>query len=73
MLNTQNSPQRGGSHRGLICDILSVSNSFIKFPFSEAALKRNVMRVDCETEMKKYLSYLADRLTRKRQREQAGE
>ncbi|XP_051728065.1 uncharacterized protein LOC127500711 isoform X3 [Ctenopharyngodon idella] len=38
----------------------------------EAALKRNVMRVDCETEIKKYLSYLADRLARKRLREQAG-
>ncbi|XP_067267723.1 uncharacterized protein [Chanodichthys erythropterus] len=38
----------------------------------EAALKRNVIGGDCETEIKKYLSYLADRLTRKRQREQAG-
>uniref|UniRef100_A0A9J7XAR2 Si:dkey-266f7.4 n=1 Tax=Cyprinus carpio carpio TaxID=630221 RepID=A0A9J7XAR2_CYPCA len=38
----------------------------------EAASKRNVPRVDCETEIKKYLSYTADRLSRKRAREQAG-
>ncbi|XP_048058921.1 uncharacterized protein LOC125275737 [Megalobrama amblycephala] len=53
-----------------------------KRPFSQLTLtdvireaaekKPGVTRVDCETEIKKYLSYLADRLARKRQREQAG-
>ncbi|XP_016348151.1 uncharacterized protein LOC107693328 [Sinocyclocheilus anshuiensis] len=38
----------------------------------EAAFKRNVIRVDCETEIKKYLSYTGDRLSRMRPREQAG-
>ncbi|XP_058610232.1 uncharacterized protein LOC131526127 [Onychostoma macrolepis] len=38
----------------------------------EAAFKRNVIRLDCETEIKKYLSYTADRLSRKRPREQEG-
>ncbi|KAL1255204.1 hypothetical protein QQF64_013265 [Cirrhinus molitorella] len=38
----------------------------------DAAFKRNVIRVDCENEIKKYLSYTADRLNRKRPREQAG-
>ncbi|XP_077051311.1 uncharacterized protein LOC143701680 isoform X1 [Siphateles boraxobius] len=38
----------------------------------EAALKSKVTRVDCETEIKKYLSYKADRLGRKRPREQGG-
>ncbi|XDV34050.1 hypothetical protein PO909_004260 [Leuciscus waleckii] len=38
----------------------------------KAALKRNVTVVNCETEIKKYLSYKADRLGRKRPREQGG-
>ncbi|XP_077051267.1 uncharacterized protein LOC143701661 [Siphateles boraxobius] len=37
----------------------------------DAAFRRNVIRVDCENEIKKYLSYTADRL-RKRPREQGG-
>ncbi|XP_016317951.1 uncharacterized protein LOC107670006 isoform X2 [Sinocyclocheilus anshuiensis] len=38
----------------------------------DAAFKRSVNRVECETEIKKYLSYTADRLGRKRPREQGG-
>ncbi|XP_052439262.1 uncharacterized protein LOC127978562 isoform X1 [Carassius gibelio] len=38
----------------------------------DAALKRQVTRVDCETEIKKHLSYTADRLGRKRARELAA-
>ncbi|XP_048058476.1 uncharacterized protein LOC125275517 [Megalobrama amblycephala] len=37
----------------------------------DAAFRRNVIRVDCENEIKKYLSYRADRL-RKKPREQGG-
>lgn len=51
----------------------SMNSFIIKVPLSEAASKRNVPTVDCETEIKKYLSYTADRLSRKRAREQAGE
>ncbi|XP_059365200.1 uncharacterized protein LOC132104037 isoform X2 [Carassius carassius] len=38
----------------------------------DAAFKRSVNRAECENEIKKYLSYTADRLGRKRLREQGG-
>nr|XP_009292289.1 uncharacterized protein LOC100006143 isoform X3 [Danio rerio] len=38
----------------------------------DAAFKRSVIRHDCEKEIKKYLSYTADRLTRKRPRQEGG-
>ncbi|XP_043073634.1 uncharacterized protein si:dkey-266f7.5 isoform X2 [Puntigrus tetrazona] len=38
----------------------------------EAAFRKNIIRADCEAEIKKYLSYTADRLSRKRLREQQG-
>ncbi|XP_073680066.1 uncharacterized protein [Garra rufa] len=38
----------------------------------DAAVKQSVNRVDCETEIKRYLSCTADRLSRKRPREQEG-
>lgn len=42
----------------------------MKFLLTDAALTRNVNMVQCETEIKKYLSYAA---SRKRPREQGGE
>ncbi|XP_058615321.1 uncharacterized protein LOC131529535 [Onychostoma macrolepis] len=38
----------------------------------DAAFKRSVNKSDCETEIKKYLSYTADRLGRKKPREHGG-
>ncbi|KAK7139337.1 hypothetical protein R3I93_016470 [Phoxinus phoxinus] len=49
-----------------------LSQLFLAVVIKEAALERNVASANCETEIKKYLSYTADRLGRKRPREQGG-